>query len=186
MMPIRWLRSVFSPHLMLVGHLNPEDVRQALERHEPRFGDATWRQSVPGTAHADTESIYLRMPPEITFDSVFHSHEVVDCPMLQEPAFRNALEDLQSIVQAPIARAMLVRLKSDGEITRHVDEGEYSAATERYHWCITTNPACYVMIGDEVTHMRPGEVWFFDKHAEHAVSNGPTPRVHLIFDVWTN
>jgi len=175
-------------HLVPVGMLDPADVIAALDRHEAEFGAQTWRQDTQGSAHADTETLYLRMPAKIDADTVFHSLEVADTPLMQEPAFASAIKQLGLMLDAKIARAMIVRLKAGGRITPHVDEGGYSEATERFHWCLATNPACRMLAGDsldpETVHMAPGELWFFNKHACHSVRNGDTPRTHLIFDIW--
>jgi len=176
-------------HLVPVGMLDPADVIAALERHEAEFGAQTWRQDTQGSAHADTESLYLRMPPKIDAQTVFHGLEVTDTPLMKEPAFASAIDQLALMLDARIARAMIVRLKGGGAITPHVDEGSYSEATERYHWCLATNSDCWMMAGEfpepEMVHMAAGQVWFFDKHSYHAVINkGRTSRTHLIFDVW--
>lgn len=167
-----------------IGHLAPDDVLAALGYHEPRFGDLTWRQATPGSPHADTETIYLRMPPVIDVNTVFHSLEVRDESLMAEAPFRAAVDRLGDITHSKVARAMIVRLKPHGMIRPHCDEGTYAESTERYHWVITTNPQCRMASGNDIVHMRQGEVWFFDKHAHHFVVNGPTPRIHLIFDVW--
>jgi hypothetical protein len=172
-------------HFRLIDSLNPAAMLAALDTHEDRFGDITVRQAARGTPHVDTESIYLRMPPILDVCAFFESLLAVDYPAMQEPVFAKGLDDLAGLVAGKIARAMIVRLKPRGLIAPHVDEGGYSEATDRYHWCIRTNPQSFCRIGTEMAHMQPGEVWFFDKHATHACCNlGETPRVHLIMDCW--
>jgi hypothetical protein len=173
-------------HFDFLGVLDPKDVRAALVEHEAHFQAHTWRQATEGSPHSDTETIYLRMPSVITRDTIFEGLEVVDYPAMEIPAFAKAIQDLGRMVYGGIARAMIVRLRPWGFISPHVDEGGYSLATGRCHWVIETNPDCSCRIENELVHMEDSEVWWFDKHARHCCGNeGETPRVHLIFDVWS-
>ena len=173
-------------HFDLMGLLDTKPVRDALDEHEAHFQAHTWRQATDGSPHTDTESIYLRMPSVITRDTVFEGMEVVDCPAMAVPAFAKAILDLGRLAYGEMARAMIVRLRPFGFITPHTDEGSYALATERFHWVIQTNDEASCRIDDEIIHMEASEVWWFDKHTRHSCTNdGETPRVHLIFDVWS-
>jgi quercetin dioxygenase-like cupin family protein len=84
-----------------------------------------------------------------------------------------------------VARVMLVELAAGAEIAPHIDQGAYAELTDRWHCALRTNRLCTMHSGGETAHMRPGEVWWFDKHAVHHVENlGAEPRVHLIMDTW--
>lgn len=171
-------------HFRLIGHLDPTAVNSAVREHEAHFEDETWRQSTPGTCHADTRSLYLRMPSEISVHSIFHSLDISDKPLIKLPILQQSLYDVQQLLDRALARVMIVRLKPWGFIKPHTDEGSYADATDRYHWCLTSNPDAFFVSGREMAQMQPGEVWWFDKHVEHAVKNGRSDRDHMIVDVW--
>jgi len=172
-------------HFMQVGILPVAPLLDAAARHAARFNDETWRESYPGSPHADSRSIYLRMPPTISVDSVFNSLEVVDRPIMAERAFSEACSAIALMVGTPLARAMIVSLAPNGLIAPHADEGLYAEATERYHLAILSNPKARLKAGEETLRLRPGVVWWFDKHVTHSGHNlGEAPRIHLIVDVF--
>jgi hypothetical protein len=78
-------------HFRNIGALELTPLRNAVQRHAEGFKDQTWRQDYPGSAHLDSETIYLRMPPVITVESIFNSLEVTDLPPMRDYAFQCAL-----------------------------------------------------------------------------------------------
>lgn len=167
-----------------IATYNVAPLIEALEANAKRFSDITIRQDVAGTPHPDTETIYLRFPPEITMESVFEGMDVIDYP-----ACKGALNDAIwsiSIGEAFLpARAMVIKLKPGGVIRRHYDSGGYSEATERFHLPIVTNPNAWLACGDQVEHMEAGGLYRFDKHEWHYGANeGETDRIHLVADLW--
>ena len=175
-------------HLKLIGHVDIAWFLPALTEHRERFGDSTWRQDHPQSPHGATRTIYLRMPQEITLDSVLESLEVVDQPaLLQVYPFAKLASSMAAELDAGdrVARVMLIELAPRSRIAEHRDEGGYAEATERYHLPITTNPDCIVHINGEFAHLEPGDVWWFDKHSPHSVVNmGREPRVHMVMDLF--
>lgn len=170
-------------HFSYVGNINLIGVVAALEIHRERFKDEIRRQTYAGTAHPDSETIYLRMPPVITLESIFQSLDVADCPMVHQPVFRQITDQICAKVGPKMARAMIVKLKPHGRILPHVDEGAYADASDRYHLPLATNDGAWLKSGDERKHLPVGELWWFDKHAIHEGANdGETDRVHLIVD----
>lgn len=169
-------------HFRFVGGLNIDAAIGVLEKNAAHFADETWRQDYPGTAHGDTETIYLRMPPRLSVETLFDSMEVVDCPLAGE--FSPLLNDVCGVVESgALARAMLIKLKPGGKITPHIDEGAYAEATDRYHLPLVTNRQAWLKSGGEVLRMEVGELWWFDKHALHEGRNeGDSDRVHLVAD----
>lgn len=82
-----------------------------------------------------------------------------------------------------LERVSLVRLRAQGHVYRHVDDGCYYAIRDRYHVPILSNGS-EMKCGSEGVTMRPGELWWFDNKKCHESRNpSPVPRIHLIFDV---
>ncbi len=170
-------------HFLRIGEVAIDALAAATRAHAARFADLVFRQSAPGSPHPDTETIYLRMPPVITVESIFESLEAVDYPMMQEPAFRDAVATVARLARGVAARAMIVKLKPEGRIAPHIDEGRYAAATQRFHLPIATNPRAWLDSGGELLHLPAGTLWWFDKHAPHCGGNdGAADRIHLIVD----
>lgn len=172
-------------HFDLIGKMPVEPLIDALGLNDPRFKDMTFRQSTAGSPHVNTETIFLRMPPIISRDTIFESFDCVDCPAMADPTFFDAVRWIERMVQGDAARVMIVKLLPKGVVTPHRDEGSYAAATERYHLPITTNPESRAWIVPEQVHMAAGELWWFAKDRVHCMFNaGDTDRIHLICDIW--
>lgn len=170
-------------HFRQIGVYDVSGLIAAVEAYAERFADETWRQDYPGSAHRNSETVYLRMPPIIDAHSLFNSMDVVDLPLMQDVALSEACHAIAGMAGKPLARAMITKLRSGGVVTPHIDQGAYAEATERYHLPIVTNPDVLMRSGGEMVHMPVGTVWWFDKHAIHAVINGGADRTHLIVDV---
>lgn len=171
--------------LRLIGHIPVDLVAVALIAKPELWREEVWRQEFPGTAHGDTESIYLRMPASRESMDLWASLEVEDLAISGRFPFRQLLDDVRTALGGHLARAMLVRLRSGGRIDPHTDEGPYAEATERYHLAIRSPPDCWLRSGSERQAIRPGELWWFNKHQEHSAWNdGGFGRVHLIVDTW--
>jgi quercetin dioxygenase-like cupin family protein len=170
-------------HFTRIGTIAIDALAAAVDAHAARFADLVFRQRAPGSAHPDTETMYLRMPPTISRETIFESLEAADYPLMQEPAFRDSVAAVARLAGGRAARAMIVKLKPGGRIAPHVDEGAYAAATQRYHLPIATNPQAWLESGGEHLHLPAGTLWWFDKHALHRGGNdGTTDRIHLIAD----
>src|ERR1700688_848652 len=108
-------------HFTRIGEIAIDAPALAVRTHAARFADIVFRQRAPGSPHPDTETIYLRMPRVITYESLFESLDTVDYPALQEPAFRDAVAAAAALAGGTPARAMIVKLKPGGRIAPHVD-----------------------------------------------------------------
>ena len=162
------------------------DVSAALAEIEKQ--PALWklvqvRQLYDGTAHADTETIVLRGPD--TTDNIFDNLECFNFKVSDTlPATVKLIRDTVSFLNArEIGRIMLVRLDADGSIKPHVDEGAYARYYARFHLVVDSNPGCYFRCGEELVHMAPGELWWFNHQIEHSVTNRGDERTHLIMDL---
>jgi hypothetical protein len=170
-------------HFRQLGWIDPAPLQFALKKNEHRFGQIDWREKSPGSPHPSTQSIYLRMPKEISFETVFNSLDVED--ILAIPEFQKAVDTVEQITAEHIARVIIVRLFPEGIISKHKDEGFYSEMTNRFHIVIETNDQTWLQIGNEKLHMPEGTIWQFNKHEIHFGANeGNTPRTHLIVDTF--
>lgn len=86
-----------------------------------------------------------------------------------------------------LGRVMVTRLAPGKKIYPHADTlGRYANTYKRFHVILQSEPGCIFRAGDEQIHMRPGEVWDFNAHAEHEVVNASKEdRLHLIVDIRT-
>ena len=177
--------------------INEFDIKHLLENlKEEHWKAITLRQEHPGSAHGDTESIYLRWSASMDVKSVFSDLDAVDYPHLDMlPEFKEVLQWIfYEVGGEQLGRAMIVKLKKDGYIEQHVDEGDYADHYDRFHLCLDAEPECDFMVqhGDsplhfETTNMLPGELWWFDHKKPHCVDNGSgRDRIHLIVDVKTS
>lgn len=167
-----------------------EPLLSALKAKEQLWQQITVRQTVTGSPHGDTESIYLRGPREQSVHAVFNHIEAIDYPALRElPEARALNEYLMKVVGATeLGRSMIVSLKPGGTVTPHADEGAYADHYERFHIVLTSEIGneFYVKNDEyhaEHVHMRPGEIWWFNHKKEHAVINrSDKARWHIITD----
>ena len=168
------------------------DVSGLLDLIRPEdWQEITARQEVEGTAHSDTETIYLRWCKGRDIHSVFNDLDAVDYPALDRmPVFRVLLDEIIDAVGGTLGRAMIVKLKSGGHIDKHVDEGYYADNHTRYHLVLEAEDNVFFMVDQSSEHhyetvcMRPGELWWFNHKRKHCVDNcSDWDRIHLIVDV---
>ena len=140
------------------------------------------RQSYAESAHVDTETIVLRGPH--TTENLWDNLDCLDFATLQTlPATLALLRHIFEFLKArEVGRVMLVRLKEDGWIRPHVDEGAYARYFARFHLVLESNPACRFRCGEERAYMAPGELWWFNHQVIHSVRNPGPARIHLIMD----
>jgi aspartyl/asparaginyl beta-hydroxylase (cupin superfamily) len=165
--------------------LNVAPLLDALAVYPEHWNALTFRQTFPGSAHHDTQSIYLTYCERIDVESVFNDLRAVSYPALADlPEAADLINDALHLVGARSAgRVMLVDLKAGGRITPHIDEGAYADHYERFHLVITSEAGNVFECGGDTAHMKPGELWWFNHKRLHSVSNySDTPRLHLIVD----
>ena len=199
MQDIIYSREMAPSNFKLIGRFDVTDVLadQVGGVMEPRTEIAdlwdvfTGRQDTPGSAHHDTRCVVLRGPAaqELTHDVVFSMIECVDAA--------DVLADLPYVVEVcaavckrlrvtQLGRVMLVELKPGGHIDQHTDQGAYATHYDRFHLVLQSDPGNTFTNGDETIHMQPGELWQFNHHVEHEVTNNSnTSRIHLILDAVT-
>lgn len=152
--------------------------------------DISIRQQYPGSAHRDTECIFLRGPASFLnfFDTTAQDYPRLE-PLM--PTLMPVMRPLLHLLQcsgAGIGRIMLVRLNPRGHVRIHTDTGPYADAFQRHHVVLSSNEHCSYHCGESTIHAShdggvPGDCFWFDHHKPHYSHNhGDTPRVHLIVD----
>lgn len=83
-----------------------------------------------------------------------------------------------------IIRAILVNLKANSFIDRHIDIGTSLELCNRVHIPIITNDKVLFEVGGEEKNLREGEVWEINNAQKlHSVANNSNvDRIHLIVD----
>lgn len=154
------------------------------------WSDITIRQTYPGTAHADTETIFLRGPSSFAPAAVQEGFSALVFPALaalQHEASALIEPLLGQIGAQTLGRVMIVKLKPGGHITPHIDEGAYAERFSRFHIVLQADEGNTFRCGGESLRMGAGEAWYFDHRLEHEVHNdSATDRIHVIVDVIAN
>jgi quercetin dioxygenase-like cupin family protein len=156
------------------------DAKALLERIHPQmWREQTLRQDYEGSAHADTETIFLRAP--LSTVDVLNVIDSVTLPAWDVLGMSDFLEPVKTRIGArELGRVMLVKLKPRGFIRPHRDEGAYARYFARFH--IVLSGHCVFYCGGEEQAMAPGELWWFNHQKDHEVHNGEQERIHLILD----
>jgi len=83
-----------------------------------------------------------------------------------------------------IIRAILVLLKSNSKIDKHIDTGKSLSICHRVHIPIITNKDVLFEIDNEIKNLKEGEMWEINNSEKlHSViNNGNIDRIHLIVD----
>lgn len=161
----------------------------ALDAHPQLWGEITVRQSYPGSAHHDTECIFVRGPRAFTIDDYFNDLSAVDypLPMPVRVAVAQLLDPiLTGLGMQEFGRVLIVKLAAGGDLDVHIDEGLYAEHYSRFHIAIQSDQGSTLTVEDESVSMQAGEAWWFDHRKLHSARNvGGTGRIHLIFDAVT-
>ncbi|HEY1900766.1 MAG TPA: aspartyl/asparaginyl beta-hydroxylase domain-containing protein [Steroidobacteraceae bacterium] len=167
----------------LVSGFNVHPAVAELEGKPELWNLVDVRQRYAGSAHADTETIFLRGPNSL--EDVFNNLECMDYAVIHQlPAVLALLRAIASRYRVrDIGRVMLVRLKADGFIRPHTDEGDYARFYARLHLPLVTNETCTFSCGNEIVQMKAGELWWFNHQRQHSVANYGADRIHLIMDI---
>jgi len=156
---------------------------QELARNDHRWTENQQRQNIPAQRETQTIALRARVPePGVRMQD---THGTAWGPQAEHfPRTCEFLEEFARKHHGELARAMLVRLPPGGKVHRHIDEGEYFRLRDRHHLVIDSAAGSVFSCGDERVRMRNGELWWFDnKTPHHAINDGTSWRVHLIFDL---
>lgn len=173
-------------NVQLLTGLNVQPLIDKLEAIPQMWNDITLRQDYPGSAHTDTECIFIRGPLQFTAQDYFN--DLSAAPYPAAPVFEKELKHLieplmEAIALEQLGRVLLVKLKPGGHVKAHSDEGRYADFYSRFHIPVITNEGCVNTTGGEAVHWPVGTAWWFNHKQVHTADNaGDTDRVHLIVD----
>ena len=167
------------------------DAAPLLARLEaaPELWQTGPRETYPGSAHVQAQSIPIRWVPQAPSpEAVLNTPESIDYPAAAQlmpevgEAVMSVLERLGPI--GDLGHVILTRLPPGSSITHHQDEGVYADLFDRFHLCLQGDPGNTFECGGETYHPQPGEIFWFNHKRPHSVHNaGAIERVHLIVDV---
>ena len=173
-------------NVQILTGLDVQPMLDMLKKNKDMWNDITIRQDYPGSAHADTECIFIRGPLAFTAKDYFNDCSAAPYPAASvfQEAFRPLMEPLmEAIGLEQLGRVLIVKLKPGGHVSEHVDEGKYADMYSRFHIVLTTNEGCVNTTGGEVVHWPVGSAWWFNHKAPHTADNGgDTDRIHIIVD----
>jgi len=162
-------------------------ILNALAVRPDLWNENDLRTTHPQSPHTACDDIWLlfnAMPenPEAVVDDC----EVVSYRGWRElPHVRALILDLMRRVDGVrLGRVIISRLPPGQSIPAHVDQGAPATYYKRYHLALQSLPGALNHSGDEVTNYRPGEFWWFDNAASHAiVNNSADDRIVIVMDV---
>ena len=174
---------------LLADGLDVQPLIDLLGANPELWNAITVRQEFTGTAHHDTECIFVLGPREFTPEAYFGELDALDYPAVHVlmPALLPVLKPVfDQLGITELGRILIVRLKAGGVIDEHIDEGRYAEHFSRFHVVLTATEYSELTVGGETQFMQPGETWWFNHRKPHSGSNiGTAPRIHLIFDAVT-
>jgi len=166
--------------------IDTSPLLEAVEARSDLFLMCVARQAFSGSPHADTSTIFLRGPMGWSREWYQHHTGAMDYPALQilrEPVQKVLVPVVNSLNLAELGRVMLVMMYSDGKVTPHVDQGEYSDRYQRWHLVLSGGPEAKFRCGNDTVQSIPGRLFWFDHKQEHeAWNNEQHPRIHAIID----
>ncbi len=174
---------------LIAEWLEVQPLLMKVLEHEQLWAERTERQNYPGSAHKQTETIYLRWAVDESVYGGFYCLESMDHAETVVH-FAPAIFDLVPRVLTTInphwndlGRVILTRMKPGAVITEHIDEGPYADKYDRFHVCLS-GVSNFIVDGQRQI-MRQGDLWWFNHKLPHRVENFDTAgdRVHLIIDL---
>ena len=174
------------PHFALLHRLDVQPLVRQLDENPGLWDQNTLRQSYPGSAHADTQCIFVRGP--LGFTPQLYFNDLGCCDFLSQRLLTEAMPLVEQtcalLGSTQLGRVLIVKLRPGGFVTPHVDEGKYAEHFARLHIVLTTNEQCTNVTDGVSEHWRAGSVWWFNHKLRHAaVNEGSTDRIHMIVDV---
>lgn len=170
--------------------IDVDPLLRELEARPELWAENTLRQNTPGSPHRDTECIFLRWAKDHSVRGVFEDVTTADYGAWEIlPHARILVDQVMAAVRGTeLGRVMIAKLRPQGFITPHPDDGAYADHFERFHVSLQSEFNNWFYVGDperwhEGVHMRAGELWWFNHKQKHWVCNGSAaPRIHLIVD----
>ena len=167
-----------------IGKIKVDSFKNKIDKFNNKLWDSfTFRQKT-FEVHKETKTIPL------IFDTDFRLN---DPTYLKEyEIFKNEFKVIKNKLvkiygKGYIIRAILVSLKSNSKIDKHIDTGKSLSICHRVHIPIITNKDILFDIDNEIKNLKEGEMWEINNSEKpHSViNNSDVDRIHLIVD-WIN
>ena len=167
-----------------IGKIKVDSFKDKINNFDNKLWDSfTFRQKT-FEVHKETKTIPL------IFDTDFRLN---DPTYLSEyEVFKNEFKIIKNRLtkiygKGSIIRAILVLLKSNSKIDKHIDTGKSLSICHRVHVPIITNKDVLFDIDNEIKNLKEGEMWEINNSEKpHSViNNSNIDRIHLIVD-WIN
>lgn len=158
---------------------------EALHRQPELWNETTGRQDYPGSAHRDTQAIFLRWCKGLDVQAAFTEIPAFDFPAIGKLRESHELINyaIRRVNGQELGRVLIAKLRPGGVITPHADEGLYADYYERFH-IVLESEDCLFECGTETAEMKTGELWWFNHKEKHQVWNiSARPRLHMIIDM---
>ena len=165
----------------LVSKINVDSIKDKIYKFtKEEWEEFDFRQKTY-EVHKNTETIPL------IFDNDFR---LSNPPYLKTyELFKYELDEIKQIFEnfygkGYIIRALLILLKSNSKIPKHMDSGKSLSICHRVHIPIITNKNVLFEIDNEIKNLKEGEMWEINNsEKDHSVINDSNlDRVHLIVD----
>ena len=127
--------------------------------------------------HVQAEAIFLRGHAPADGDIPIGDRDItVSLPF--------TMQLIRQLLKAQPMRCLFAKLKPNGRVPVHIDNGDYFERTIRIHFPVVTNPQAIMVADGQLFHMRVGEVWALNNSGSHGVLNESETqaRTHLICD----
>lgn len=154
----------------------------------PTIFDKGIRQTFEQSPHCEADDVLLRFS-DLADPAI---GDELQCQWRDEIALLPAVKDIVFALMATVrgeqlGRVMVTRLGPGRRIYPHADtRGKYAHFYTRFHVPIVSEPGVLFKTGDETVNMAAGEVWWFNGHLEHSVTNNSArDRLNLIVDIKT-
>lgn len=169
----------------IASGLKVQPLLDLLDAKPELWDQITLRQQFEGSAHKDTECIFVRGPESFTIDKYFFDVGSYDYSVMQDlaselvPLLQPLLTETLQVKE--LGRVMIVKFKPGGHISEHMDEGKYADHFARFHIALKTNPKATLTVGGQTRNLDAGEAWWFNHKLKHSGDNlGDTDRIHII------
>lgn len=168
----------------IVENVDIKPFLDELEKNEAAWGANTSRQDQI-KVQSETQTIYMRGPVKRQDLDTRENQESEWTEMSKKfPACAGFMEDVAKRMGGSLSRATIVRLKPNGNVYLHIDDGAYYFIRHRMHFVVQSKQGSILMSGGETVKMKEGELWWFDNRQHHqAINNSDDWRIHFIFDV---
>ena len=167
-----------------IGKIKVDSFKDKINNFDNKLWDSfTFRQKT-FEAHKETKTIPLIFDTDfrLKYPTYLKEYEI----------FKNEFELLKNKLtkiygKGFIIRAILVMLRSNSKIDRHIDTGKSLSICHRIHIPIITNKNVLFEIDNEIKNLKEGEMWEINNSEKihSVVNNSNTDRIHLIVD-WIN